>query len=320
MHSLVQEAIKYMRNVRISYFLRLSLLLCIFSGAVVGFAQDLAQDLAQDVDYVTDMQAFIEELDRSYPFFDLKDIRDDWTSAKEGLLQKAKNCKRDQEFILIVLDAVRVLRDGHLGIREAKPKMPQLPAQYFPAASFLPATDQRVAIMYAPQALAGQLKTGTVVTKIDGIDARQNLEQRAKKAWEEGGFFSSPQRARMFEYRIPFRGKRGEKHTVSCLVGGEEKEYTFTCNTVAGGWPHVYNLPPNLKRVGRSFHYVKLESEIGYMYLRRVDASVLAGIDEALAAHAAVKGWIVDLRGNGGGGYDSALIERIKNFPSPWRC
>ena len=294
-------------------------------GFEKGLAQGLAQSLAQsstqglghEINYESEMQAFIEEIDRSYPFFDLKNIGDDWTAAKKELRQRAKKCKRDPEFIMIVVDAVRVLRDGHLGIRETKVKMPKFPPEYVPTVSFWPATEGRVVLMYAPAGLASQLKTGTVVVKIDGINARQYLEDRAKKAWEKGGGFSSPQRARMFEYRIPFRGKRNETHTATCLVGGEERKYTFTCNTVAGGWPHVYNLPPNLKRVGRSFNYAKLESEVGYMHLRRVDASINPGIDQALAEHREVKGWIVDLRGNGGGGYDASLIERIKNMPQP---
>ena len=53
------------------------------------------------------------------------------------------------------------------------------------------------------------------------------------------------------------------------------------------------------------------------MYVRRVDTSVPTGIDEALEAHPNMKGWIVDLRGNSGGGYDSKLVDRIKGFPGP---
>ena len=44
---------------------------------------------------------------------------------------------------------------------------------------------------------------------------------------------------------------------------------------------------------------------------------VPVGIDEALVKHPKAKGWIVDLRGNGGGGYDQTLIERIAKLPKP---
>ena len=69
--------------------------------------------------------------------------------------------------------------------------------------------------------------------------------------------------------------------------------------------------------MGRSFFYTGLDDDVGYMYLRRVDASVPTGIDEALKAHPDLNGWIVDLRGNGGGGHDRDLIDRIKRFPRP---
>jgi C-terminal processing protease CtpA/Prc len=270
-----------------------------------------------DSSYETDMDAFVREVDEQYPFFELKSIRSDWTGAKEGLKQRAKDCKSDQEFLLIIYDAVRTLRDGHMGLRNARVELPSLPPRYYPGISFLPATNGQVVIMYAPEAYAGELKTGVVVMKIDGNDARQWLEKRTETAWNEGGFFSSFQRARLFEYRQALRGEQGEKHKISCLVDGHEKQFELMCDTVARGWPHTYNMPADLKRVGRSFYYTKLASDVGYMYLRRVDASVPAGIDEALAAHPNVPGWIVDLRGNGGGGYGPDLIEKIKEFPRP---
>jgi C-terminal processing protease CtpA/Prc len=171
--------------------------------------------------------------------------------------------------------------------------------------------------MYVAKNLGGNLKTGTVVTKIDGTEARRCLEERAKAAWGQGGSFSSPQRARLFEYRIALRGDPGQKHTITYQEDGEERSLTLECRTVARGWPHTYNLPRDLRRAGRSFYYTKLASGVGYMYVRRVDASVPDGIDAAFADHPNLKGWIVDLRGNGGGGYDHNLIDRIKRFGSP---
>ncbi len=161
------------------------------------------------------------------------------------------------------------------------------------------------------------MKTGTVVTKIDGKDARRYLEERAQKAWASGGFFSSPQRARLFEFRIPLRGKEGEKHTITCFSMGKMREIVLTSNLQARGWPHIYNLPAGLKRVGRSFFYTRLPSGAGYMYLRRVDNSVEPGISQALSRCPGARGWIIDLCGNGGGGYGASLIQKIRAIPRP---
>ncbi len=72
-----------------------------------------------------------------------------------------------------------------------------------------------------------------------------------------------------------------------------------------------------LVRVGPSFFYTKLPSGVGYMYLRRVDSSITQGIQEAMKAHPDAHGWIVDLRGNGGGGYGQELLDEIKQLPRP---
>ena len=158
-----------------------------------------------------------------------------------------------------------------------------------------------------------------MITRIDGRPARAFLEDRAKAAW--GGdspyFVSSPQRARLFAYRIPLAGKRGETHTLNYLEEGKEQELRVTCDLEARGWPHQYNMPANLKRPSRAVAYGKLPSGAGYMYLRYVRTETEPGMREAIAAYPDAKGWIVDLRGNGGGGYDDALIERLKALPQP---
>ena len=53
--------------------------------------------------------------------------------------------------------------------------------------------------------------------KVDGKPAREVMEERGAETWKKGGFFSSPQRAIFFEYRLPFTGKRGDKHVIEIL-------------------------------------------------------------------------------------------------------
>ena len=289
--------------------------LLVLSLACLAFGSSVAET-SHSV-YESDMKAFMKKIDKEYPFFSLKGIRSDWNRAKKELKQRAKNCDSDEEFLQIIYDVIRILRDGHMRIRQSRAQIPAVPPRHYPGISFLPATNGRVVIMHAPKALAGTLKTGAVVTKIDETDARRFLEERAKAAWREGGFFSSPQRARLFEYRLALRGDQGQKHTITYREDGKERHLSLECRATARGWPHTYNLPRDLKRVGRSFHYARLANDVGYMYIRRVDTSVPNGIDEAFETHPNVNGWIVDLRGNGGGGYDSNLIERIKRFPRP---
>jgi C-terminal processing protease CtpA/Prc len=53
------------------------------------------------------------------------------------------------------------------------------------------------------------------------------------------------------------------------------------------------------------------------MYIRRVDNDTEPGLKEALAKVPDAKGWVVDLCGNGGGGYENSLVEAVKAMPRP---
>ncbi len=271
-------------------------------------------------DYATDFQALIDFIDHDYTFLALKGIEEDWATGKSKLLTRADICQTDQEFFLILYDTIRLLRDGHLSFRETRTPLPEIAPEYYPGISFLPAKNDQVIVMYPPQHLTNHLKPGTVITQINGLDAREYLEQQSKTAWQTGGFFSSPQRARLFEYRIPLRSpEKDATHHITYLdTQGTPTSITLQSNQSARGWPHTYHLPVNLKRVGRSFHFTKLAfDDIGYLYLRRVDTSITQGIAEARQAYPEARAWIVDLRGNGGGGYDSKLLTQIENLTQP---
>jgi len=284
---------------------------------------DTTQSLATPVQrgeggasFEEDLEAFFREMDNTYPFFDLKGIRNDWEQTKKELRRQIKACVSDEQFLEIATKAVLCLRDSHMWFRNAKAALPQWPPKYYPGISFMPAAEGRVVIMAGREELNPNLKAGTIVVKIDGQDARRYLEDRARARWDEGGI-SGPQRARLFAYRIPLRSEnKGQKHTLTLIVEGKQVDIELASDFEARGWPHWYNRPENLKQVG-SCAYTKLPSGVGYIYLRRVDGTTGPGMKEAFAAYDDAKGWIIDLRGNGGGGYDQALYEVLKVLPQP---
>jgi len=295
-------------------------LLAITLLAVAAVASPLAAPecrAATQAKYVTDMAAFFTEVDKTYPFFDLKGIRKDWEAAKKRVAAKIRTCRSDSEFLGLVVEAMKALRDGHMSLEDPKAEIPRSPAKYYPGISFLPGIKNTVLVMYPPKGSEAQLKTGTVVVAIDGKPARAVLDERVKRAWIAGGFFSSPQRAALFEYRTPLRGNQGEKHVIGYLDGRRPKRMTLTSTYEVRGWAHTYNMPKDLKQVGRSFWYTRLASGAGYMYIRRVDDSTTPGIKEALEKIPTARGWVVDLCGNAGGGYGESLIAAVKAMPRP---
>ena len=51
---------------------------------------------AEKTDYAKEIAAFFAELDNTYPFFDLKDIRKGWGPFKAGIEKKVKACKSEK--------------------------------------------------------------------------------------------------------------------------------------------------------------------------------------------------------------------------------
>ncbi len=270
--------------------------------------------------YATDWAAFVREVDQTYPFFELKGIRREWGIAKASLSKRVEVCASDGEFLGIVSEAVLGLRDAHMGLSQCR--VPPIPPtrRYYPGVSFMPATSNRVVVM-AAEVHHDMLKPGTVVTTIDGRNAREVLEEKAREAWGANSPYcvavSSPQRARLFAYRWPLVSISNRTHTLRFLADGREQELRVTCDLEPRGWPHTYNMPTNLTRVDRSISCSKFPSGAGYIYMRSVVDETVTGLRQALAAHPAARGWIIDLRGNGGGGYDTNLLAQLQAFPRP---
>ncbi len=184
--------------------LRLVCAVSIILGSVVRQAKP------QSNIYEKSLRAFIKEIDTTYPFFDLKNIRSDWKVRKQELLAKVKQCNSNDEFYGLLDQARRCLRDSHMQFRDLKGKYPRAEIRYFPGISFLAAVNNQVVIMRCVPEYSDRLKPGTIVTAINGQNAREYLEREAEKSWKTGGYFSSPQRARLYIYRIPLQGNEND--------------------------------------------------------------------------------------------------------------
>ncbi|MDJ0976156.1 MAG: S41 family peptidase [Planctomycetota bacterium] len=267
--------------------------------------------------YKDEFEAFRKHVDKTYPFFDLKGIRKDWKKAKKTLAKRAAKCKSDGDFVLVVADAIKVLRDGHMRMEVKEGVEVDWPSYWHSGLALAPADGGKVVVLAAPPGRETTLPPGTVVTKIDGKPARKHLDKLAAAKWDEGGGFSSPQRARFFTYRTALVGEKGEKHTLTYLDGKRSKEVTLRNQHELRNWMRAYNQPQGMTQGGKSLWHTRLESGVGYMWWRRIDGSIQSGIAAALEACPKTKGWILDLRANTGGGYNNALIEQIKQIPKP---
>lgn len=271
--------------------------------------------------YVKDLQALFEALDAQYGFFRVKGLEKEWARAKPELLKRATQLEDDTQFAELLVEVLRELRDGHCGFTELEPKLPPV-EEYYPGVALAPfhpkggKKARGAVVLWGDGSLAQVLPPGSIVTRIDGKPAHLVLDRAAQEAWAEGGFFSSPQRARFFCYRTPCAGPRGEKHTFHYLDGRKEKKVSLVNQYETRRWAHNF-AQPDLTWTGKSVAHSRLDPGIGYVYLRKADDDLESGLRQARAAHPEVRGWIFDLRGNTGGGYDSGTIEALKQFSKP---
>lgn len=266
-------------------------------------------------EYSKDWQAFEKEVEKSYPFFKEKGIAGDWKKAKPALRAKADACTDDSSFMQLVDEALRLMRDGHAQIIKSRAPQEELKPMYGLPVAFRPASGGKVIVASAAGPVGRILTPGTVIAKIDGIDARQALDKRAGESWKAGGYFSSPQRAAFLEYGMPLRSTETTDHTLTChMPGTGELRAIPVRNDYARRLP-VYHLPKNLARAAGSCAHALLPGGAGYVYLRRIQGDETAqGIEEALNKYPNVPGWVIDLRGNGGGGYTKQLDTALKKL------
>lgn len=272
-------------------------------------------------DYVGDWKAYVNEVDDTYPFFELKGIKNDWEKTKSDLEKRVKNCKDGSEFLDIINQSIKCLRDGHMGLVETKvtPANTDEPETILPL-SFMPGTDNGVVVMSTMRrANIPGIRPGTVITKIDGQPARKYLDQQSEQLWKTGGYFSSPQRAAYFTWRMPLASAKATVHQISYLDNGKERKTGISNNQpyrMANRW--AYNMPDNLLQAGGDCAYCALPSGIGYLYIGRIRGNeTTEGVNKSVAALPEAKGWIIDLRGNGGGGYDEKLMEAFSKMSRP---
>ncbi|MEW6744423.1 MAG: S41 family peptidase [Planctomycetota bacterium] len=251
-----------------------------------------------------DALAVMADLERLYVFFDVKGIRKDWEGRKKGWTKQAASLGSDEELVALIQDMIDSLRDGHMGFRELNIKAPPRDERYFSGIYFGETQDGRVCVVNDASGFYPGAKPGTEVVKVDGKSARKWLDERARELWECGGAFSSPQRAEMLVWRWGLRGAQNESHDVVLKDGRSQREFTarnsYRCSMIPETLPKVPDLVESPK--SRDVRYRELEPGIGYIYVRGVSPETDAAVAEAAATMKKVKGLVIDISDNGGGG------------------
>jgi C-terminal processing protease CtpA/Prc len=272
--------------------------------------------VAEEGSYEESFYDFYFTVGEKYPSFDLKNI--DWRKVGEQFLPKAQEIKNDDQFGMLCMELVACLKDSHARVLEGKAKLPLLPLPRFDQGFACLKDDCNKPVVYyvarnSPAAKAG-VKAGMTVISINGEDAESAIENTIRQISKYIGY-SSNRYLRYNAYRWFVRQMVQGTIVKFEMVDTKGKIYKFELPATMDVH-YTPRLPVPNPGIDESANvsWKMLESQIGYIYVRRIRDDLIELFDKAVEQLKYAKGIIIDVRGNSGGGFDRNLAHL--NFTS----
>ncbi len=273
--------------------------------------------------YPATLRALHAHIGKVYPSFALKGI--DWEKVGKELLPRAADAKTDDDFGLLVEELVARLEDSHAVVLEgtAKPPAPPGLPQWDPGLTCL-IDDRGRPVVYvvdpgSPAQKAG-VRPGMAVVSVDGVPADRAIERSMAQHRKYAGY-SSDRALRYDAVRMfPKTTQKGAKLRIE-LESPDGRAMSIQASADRG-FRYLPRLPVPRAGINDSANvaWAKLKGGIGYIYVRRIPNGLDGLLDAALKDLGDLRGLILDLRGNSGGGFDSDTA--FRNFdaePDPAR-
>ena len=260
--------------------------------------------------YARDIDFLLAEFEKQAGhFFEAKKI--DWPAVTRDFREAVKGVASDTSYLKLCQRLTAKLKDGHAGIIQSKITLPDESAGRRwtgPRVHLMVIGDDVFVRLAFKDAESAGLKSGQRVTAIDGIPARQWLEQKVAKLRETEGY-STDHQALYAACHWGLADWEGSAISFSILTAdGTEKSIIRTRNGGPNFTPIGPIFPPEgLKYLGRQ-RYGLTKSGLAYIHLRDVPGDLEKQLDAMLAEIGQAPGLILDLRANGGGGCDHAAV------------
>ncbi len=276
------------------------------AGAWAGRA-----DEARDVSiYAADVEFLLGELPKhAGGFFAAKKI--DWAAVSAEFREGVKGVKDDGAHLVLCSRLLARLRDGHAGVIDAKVPWPDEAKgrRWTGPRVHLVVIAERGVFVRAAFGEGQRLRPGQRVEKIDGRPAREWLDAKMAELRDKTGYSTDHQAlhaachwglADWSGTPITFTVREGEST--------EAEEITIVRNGGPNFAPIGPIFPPKgVQALGRQA-YGRTPGGLGYIHLRDVPGTLPEQLDTMLGALGDVRGLILDMRGNGGGGCDHAAV------------
>lgn len=265
--------------------------------------------------YVRAFRELYEHLGKVYPNFALKGI--DWAKAGDELLPRVERAETEEQFGRLVLELVARLEDSHAVVTQgsATPPWP-VSAEWDPWLACL--TDDRgrpvvYAVSPATDAWRAGVRPGMTVVSVNGVPAEEAIARWMREQRQYVGY-SSERYLRYDAVRLFHRqAERGAKVSL-VLEDPDGRRKTVDLKAEGRGW-YIPRLPvprDGVEDGGADVQWMRLKNGPGYLQVRRMRQGLEVSLDQAIASLGNIKGLILDVRGNSGGGFDAATA--FQNF------
>ena len=271
-------------------------------------------DPATQAAYAKALRELHDHLGRVYPNFERKRI--DWGKVGEELIPRVSKALTQREFGLLVEEMVARLEDSHAVVQAgtAQPPAPELP-RWDPGLACLIDDRGRMVVYFvdtgSPAEKAG-VRPGMSVVSINSTPADQAIAQFMTSLKRYIGY-SSERALRYDAVRDCVRQqKRGAKVSIVLEQADGQRKTVEAAAVLPIRYLPRLPVPRKGIRDSADFSWTMLENGVGYIYVRRITQGIEAGLDRALKGLGGMKGLIIDVRGNSGGGFDTKTA--FQNF------
>ena len=240
-----------------------------------------------------------EAIDRHYSFFDLKKI--DWQKIKKRYRFRVKTATGDDEYYRVLCDLVRELKDSHSFFWNDWREPPGM----FSPNAYTSQIQGKAVVTYVSEeseAYDKGLRTGAVITRIDGQSVAEKVEQLRPAL----SAFSSDRIFLATAHKYLLRGEQGSTVKVTFRPPGHEQSVEIDLQrsaTMPGRQPWQYRDMPFPVEKGKFLWFGTHPS--GYGYIRIVTFNgrdeIADEFDGALEELKDTPGLIIDIRDNVGG-------------------
>jgi carboxyl-terminal processing protease len=264
--------------------------------------------------YLATFNELYEHLGRVYPNFQMKGI--DWKKVGQELLPRAAKVHTDREFGLLVEELVARLEDSHAIVEAGSelPPDPDLP-EWDPGVACL-IDDKGNPVVYVVEsgspAEAAGLRVGMTVVSVNGVPAKEAMDLWMREQRKYFGYSSD----RLLEYDAARGFLQQYERGTDVTMGLEDingRNMVISAEATIGT-RYLPRLPMPRKGIedAANVSWTLLGNGVGYIYVRRIQTGLEESLDQALRDFGDIKGLIIDVRGNSGGGFDSDTA--IRNF------